>query len=66
MTIPGFTAESSLGKVREDYVFRPGAPAASGGVVPQGLSVDRGGNIWYCDPIVGCTIVGHIIRPVLF
>jgi hypothetical protein len=63
---PGFTAEASLGKLTKDYVLRSEDRRHDGSVRPQGLFVDRNGNIWYCDDVVGCTQVGHIFRPVLF
>jgi hypothetical protein len=35
MTIPGFTAEVSLGKPRESYILTPEASAENGMVLPQ-------------------------------
>ena len=48
MIIPGFTAETSLGKVMGSYVLTPGAQAETGGVAPQGLWVTPWGDLIFC------------------
>jgi hypothetical protein len=50
MTIPGFTAEASVGKVKESYFLTSEAPAESGMVLPQCMRIWTGRDfIW-----VGC------------
>jgi len=48
MRLPEFTAEASLGKIREGYLLASKALAATGSVVPQGLWVTPWGDIVYC------------------
>ncbi|HEV2177601.1 MAG TPA: hypothetical protein VGW33_10445 [Terriglobia bacterium] len=65
MSAPGFTAEASLGKIRENYVPTSRTQAETGGVQPQGIWVTQWGDIIYCydeGGFSGCTTVGHIHR----
>lgn len=48
MSIPGFTAEASLGKIRESYALTLGLTAETGKVLPQLFCLpDEGGTTCY-------------------
>jgi hypothetical protein len=53
MNMPGFTAEASLGKTRDSYVFTSGVPTETGSVLPQCELIwdtSQGGWHWIgCD-----------------
>jgi hypothetical protein len=58
MTIPGFTAEASLSKVREeDYVLRSGTEAEAGRVLPQRVIHQHCGCFPLPDGGMYCTCV---------
>lgn len=59
MSLPGFAAEASLDKLEERYVVRSELSAEAGSVLPQGLFVNRNGDLVYCDNVVGCFVVHH-------
>jgi len=48
MTIPGFTAEASLGTPKEDYALTTAATRKTGMVLPQGYVHTPGGDTYYC------------------
>jgi hypothetical protein len=52
MTTPGFTAEASLGKVKETYILTSVASAETGGVVPQFCFRSPGSNYVTCGECV--------------
>ncbi len=48
MSMPGFTAETSLGNIMRSYILTSRAQAETGGVAPQGLIVTPWGDLVYC------------------
>lgn len=64
MSMPGFTAETSLGKMRDSYVLTTEARAETGRVLPQGFHVTPNGDLIFCyneGGISGCfTIHRHV------
>jgi len=48
MTVPGFTAEASLGKVKESYIFTSQLSAETGRVLPQFCFHQPGSNYVTC------------------
>jgi len=51
MSIPGFSAQASLGKVKESYMLKSRASAETGGVLPQFCFRPPGSNYVTCG---GC------------
>ena len=70
MSMPEFTAEASLGKIKESYTLTLGFGAAGGKVLPQGFCLpDEGGitcyQCWDEGGFSGC-ITHRIVIPRLF
>jgi hypothetical protein len=69
MSIPGFTAEASLGKIKEGYALTQERAAEGGKVLPQFCISGEGGTTCYTcwdeGGYSGC-ISFRIPRPVLF
>jgi hypothetical protein len=60
MSLPGFTAEGSLGKTGRRYALSAGTKAPAANVRPQGFHVVPNGNDYdliFCDPNAGCSVV---------
>jgi hypothetical protein len=65
MSIPGFTAEVTVGNMNETYALASKATSETGSVQPQGLLVNPSGDLVYCDSYVGCFVVRHKINHIL-
>jgi len=65
MSMPGFTAEVTVGSIKESYALTPKAAAEGGNVQPQGLFVNPNGDLVYCDNTVGCFVVRRKITHTL-
>jgi hypothetical protein len=50
MKMPGFTAEASLGEIKDSYALALGHAEESGTVLPQSVCCRYFGNVWSCFP----------------